>query len=146
MILKRGLIGKWLFITMLGNSFRCKLRIRFLLGNLLLPKLEKAADKGEDARVLTVLAAGKGGTIDVDDLGLKEYSTLKRNADVATSYNDLVVEVNSPLHTLNILRVQELAIRHPKLSFTHAYPGFVNTNIYANFPFYIRYPYLLTCD
>jgi hypothetical protein len=67
--------------------------LRFLLGNLLLPKLEKAADKGEDSRVLTVLAAGKGGTIDVDDLGLKEYSSLKRKADVATSYNDLLVEV-----------------------------------------------------
>jgi hypothetical protein len=71
------------------------LRLRFLLGNLLSAKLEKAADKGEDARVLTVLAAGKGGTIDIDDLGLKENTSLKRKADVATAYNDLFVEVNN---------------------------------------------------
>ena len=63
----------------------------------MVPKLEKAADKGEDARVLTVLAAGKGGTIDVDDLGLKEYSSLKRKADVATSYNDLFVEAKTEI-------------------------------------------------
>ena len=61
----------------------------------MVPKLEKAADKGEDARLLTVFAAGKGGAIDVDDLGLKEHSSLKHKADVATSYNDLVVEVNN---------------------------------------------------
>jgi hypothetical protein len=61
----------------------------------LLPKLQKAADKGEDARVMTVLAAGKGGPIDMDDLGLKNGAGLKRNADVTTTYNDLMVEVNT---------------------------------------------------
>jgi hypothetical protein len=67
-----------------------------LLANTLIPKLEKAADKGEEARVLTVLAAGYGGPIDVDDLGLKVNSGLKRKADAATTYNDLFVEVCSP--------------------------------------------------
>jgi len=60
----------------------------------LLPKLQKAADKGKDARVLTVLAAGKGGPIDMNDLGLKSGASLKRNADYSTTYNDLMVEVN----------------------------------------------------
>jgi len=69
------------------------LTVGFLLGNLLLPKLEKSVDKGEEARVLSVLAAGKGGTIDMDDLGLKKSSGLKRKADSATTYNDLMVEV-----------------------------------------------------
>jgi len=64
------------------------------MGNLLLPKLKAAADKGEDARVLTVLAAGKGGEIDMDDLGLKKSASLKRKADCATTYNDLMVEVS----------------------------------------------------
>lgn len=65
--------------------------------NLLLPKLEKAAEKGEDARVFSVLAAGHGGPIDLDDLGLKKSYGLKRKADSATTYNDLMVEVPSSL-------------------------------------------------
>lgn len=69
--------------------------ISFLLGNLLLPKLEKSADKGEEARVLSVLAAGKGGAIDLNDLGLKDSYGLKRKADSATTYNDLMIEVGS---------------------------------------------------
>lgn len=73
---------------------------RFLLGNLLLPKLEKAAENAEDARILSVLAAGKGGPIDLDDLGLKKSSGLKRKADSATTYNDLVIEVLSCNTTL----------------------------------------------
>jgi hypothetical protein len=55
--------------------------------------VQKAADKGEDARVLTVLSAGLGGPIDVDDLGLKEGVSLKRKADYTGTYNDMMVEV-----------------------------------------------------
>ena len=65
-----------------------------------MPKLEKSTDKGEEARVLSVLAAGKGGTIDMDDLGLKNRSSLKRKADSATTYNDLMVEVKGELSLL----------------------------------------------
>ena len=65
-----------------------------------MPKLEKSVDKGEEARVLSVLAAGKGGTIDTDDLGLKKSSSLKRKADSATTYNDLMVEVRGELSLL----------------------------------------------
>ena len=68
---------------------------RFLLGNLLIPNLEKASAQGEEARVLTVLAAGKGGSIDVDDLSNKEKASLVNKADYATTYNDLMVEVTS---------------------------------------------------
>jgi hypothetical protein len=63
------------------------------MGNLLIPKLEAAVDKGEDGRLLTVLAAGKGGAIDMDDLDLKKSASVKRKADCATTYNDLMVEV-----------------------------------------------------
>jgi len=66
---------------------------RFLMGNLFLPMLQAAVDKGEDGRLLTVLAAGKGGPINMDDLGLKQSSSLKRKADCAATYNDLMVEV-----------------------------------------------------
>jgi len=76
-----------------NSLFSLKLIFRFLLGNLLLPKLEKAAAKGENARVLTVLAAGKGGAIDLDDLGCKDNNGLAHKANAATSYNDLMVQV-----------------------------------------------------
>jgi len=69
------------------------LTISFLLGNLLLPKLEKSAEKGEEARVLSVLAAGKGGDVDLNDLGLKQNSGLRRKAQSCETYNDLMVEV-----------------------------------------------------
>jgi hypothetical protein len=75
------------------KSWKTNYEIRFLLGNLLLPKIEKAVERGEDGRVLSVLAAGYGGPIDMDDLGLKKSYGLKRKADSATTYNDLMVEV-----------------------------------------------------
>jgi hypothetical protein len=100
MILRKELTGKWLFIIIQGNLVLTLFDIRFLLGNLLLPKLEKAVDKGEDARLLTVLAAGVSGSIDLNDLGLKKHSSLKRKADSATRYNDSMVEVISLLSLL----------------------------------------------
>ena len=66
---------------------------RFLLTNLLLPQLEKAAAAGEEARVLTCLAAGLGGNIDLDDLGCRDNKGLKAKADSGATYNDLMVKV-----------------------------------------------------
>jgi hypothetical protein len=60
----------------------------------LLPALKKAKELGEDAKVLSVLAAGKGGKIDLDDLGLKKHFSLGRAASQAPTYNDLMVEVS----------------------------------------------------
>ncbi|PFH49858.1 hypothetical protein AMATHDRAFT_146712 [Amanita thiersii Skay4041] len=81
----------------------------------LMPSLEKAAQEGEDAKVMSVLAAGKGGQIDMQDLGLKKTYSVT-NAGLATpTYNDLMME--------------EFALRNPSISFIHAYPGFVRTPI-----------------
>lgn len=59
--------------------------------------MEKAADQGEDARVISVFSAGKGGAIDLDDLDVKNVSgtmsTIARKASVSGTYNDLIVEV-----------------------------------------------------
>jgi hypothetical protein len=112
---------------------------RFLLGNLLLPKLEAAAAEGQDSRMLTVLAAGQGGAIDLDDMDLQKNPSLKKKADFCISYNDLMVEVWGTFFEHHS-RLQELAIRYPKMSFTHSLPGFVNTNIANNLPFYLRIP------
>jgi hypothetical protein len=73
---------------------------RFLLANLLLPEVEKAAEKGEDARVISVLGAGYGTAIDVNNMNLSNAS-LKRKADFTTTYNDLMIEVSScPSHLI----------------------------------------------
>jgi hypothetical protein len=66
-----------------------------LLGNLLLPKLEAAAAEGQDSRLLTVLSAGSGGAIDLDDMDLQKNPSLKKKADFCITYNDLMVEVRT---------------------------------------------------
>ena len=59
----------------------------------LLPSLERAKEVGEEAKILSVLAAGKGGEIDVDDLGLKKGFSLPNAAMAAPTYTDLMMEV-----------------------------------------------------
>ena len=80
-----------------GRLLLAATEFRFLLANLLIPQLQSAEGKGEDARVMTVFAAGKQGSLDPDDLGLKKGAGLKRNADATTAYNDLMVEVTASL-------------------------------------------------
>ena len=59
----------------------------------LLPSLERAKEAGEEAKTISVLAAGKGGEIDVDDLGLKKNFSLSNAAMAAPTYTDLMMEV-----------------------------------------------------
>lgn len=66
---------------------------RWKLIDDLLPALRSARDAGEDAKVLSVLAAGKGGAIDVEDLGLKKAFTVVKAGLQAPTYNDLMMEV-----------------------------------------------------
>lgn len=88
--------------------------------------------------MLTVLSAGYGGAIDLDDMDLQKNPSLKKKADFCISYNDLMVEVETVFKHLSNL--QELAIRYPKMAFTHSFPGFVDTNLASNLPFYLRIP------
>jgi len=60
----------------------------------LLPLLQKARENNEEARVMSVLAPGNGGKVNVDDLGLKKtFGNLTAGLQVPT-YNDLFVEVH----------------------------------------------------
>lgn len=59
----------------------------------LLPLIQKAKDAGEDSKVLTVLAAGVGGKIDVDDLGLKKNFSVTAAGLQGPSYNDVMIKV-----------------------------------------------------
>eukprot|EP01119_Soliformovum_irregulare_P008994 TRINITY_DN22105_c0_g1_i1.p1 TRINITY_DN22105_c0_g1~~TRINITY_DN22105_c0_g1_i1.p1 ORF type:complete len:324 (+),score=63.97 TRINITY_DN22105_c0_g1_i1:60-974(+) len=98
---------------------------RFTLTYLLIPLLERAISLNQDARVMSVLAAGHGGHIYLDDLALKDNFGLKAAADVATTYNDLMVESFSQ--------------RHPKIGFFHIAPGIVSTPLAKNLPWYARW-------
>jgi len=90
----------------------------------LMPLLEKAKAQGEEARVLTVLAAGSNGKLDENDLDLKKGYGLKSAADNATAMNDYMCE--------------EFAAQHPDMAFIHAYPGVVRTPLLLNFHWSIR--------
>ncbi|KAJ7366109.1 NAD-P-binding protein [Mycena albidolilacea] len=79
----------------------------------LMPLLQNAAASAEDAKVYSVLGAGTGSAIDLDDLGLKKrYSALKA-ATAAATYTDLMME--------------KFATTNPQVQFTHAFPGLVRT-------------------
>eukprot|EP01103_Thecamoeba_quadrilineata_P006150 TRINITY_DN15875_c0_g1_i1.p1 TRINITY_DN15875_c0_g1~~TRINITY_DN15875_c0_g1_i1.p1 ORF type:complete len:304 (+),score=47.55 TRINITY_DN15875_c0_g1_i1:74-985(+) len=108
----------------IDKKLACNFYSRFLLIKELLPLLENAAKEGEEARVLTVLAAGKEGPIFKDDLDLKQNFSLMNAANVATTYNSLMIE--------------EYSNRHPNVSFMHIYPGYVNTSITDSLPWYLR--------
>ncbi|OAX40473.1 NAD(P)-binding protein [Rhizopogon vinicolor AM-OR11-026] len=90
----------------------------------LLPLLRKAKDAGEDAKVLTVLGAGRGGEIDLEDLGLKKNYTLAKAAGAAETYNDLMIE--------------EFSSREPDLTFTHITPGVVLTPLLTPKQWYLK--------
>jgi len=61
-----------------------------------------------------------------DDFDLKKHYGLREAANVAPFHNDLMVE--------------EFSLRHPKLPFMHAFPGFVDTPLATKdtLPWYVR--------
>ncbi|KAH9836131.1 uncharacterized protein C8Q71DRAFT_760776 [Rhodofomes roseus] len=86
-------------------------RTKFVLD--LLPLLQKARDAGEDARVLNVGAAGHGGPIDFNDMGMRQTSGVLKKRGIAVTYLDSVMEI--------------FASRVPGAMFSHIYPGLVDT-------------------
>ncbi|KAF9061636.1 hypothetical protein BDP27DRAFT_1142382, partial [Rhodocollybia butyracea] len=80
-----------------------------------MPALVKAKEDGEDAKIFSTLTTKRTGPkIDLSDLGMKK--TKPANTSIITTiYNDLMMD--------------ELTLRHPSLTFVHAYPGWVSTNI-----------------
>ncbi|EDQ99791.1 uncharacterized protein LACBIDRAFT_315315 [Laccaria bicolor S238N-H82] len=53
---------------------------RWTFANGLPPALKRAKEDGEDVKVCSVLGAGKGGEIDVEDLGLKKSFSVAKAA------------------------------------------------------------------
>ena len=59
----------------------------------LLPSIGKANNGIDEARVMTVMAAGRGGNVDSKDLGLKKNYSIALSATACATYNDLSVKV-----------------------------------------------------
>lgn len=59
----------------------------------LMPLLEAAKAAGEDVRVVSVLTAGRGREVDLDDLELRKGYGVRPESQTASTYNDLMVEV-----------------------------------------------------
>ncbi|KAJ7864205.1 hypothetical protein B0H13DRAFT_2353800 [Mycena leptocephala] len=81
----------------------------------LLPAVEAAKEAGEDGKVMVVLAAGYGGKIDLKDLGLKKSFSVGNTTAAALTYNDIMIN--------------DLAAQHPALTFIHAHPSVVTSNL-----------------
>ncbi|TFK81993.1 NAD(P)-binding protein [Polyporus arcularius HHB13444] len=79
----------------------------------LLPLVRKAKDAGEDAKVMSVLAPGHGGPVNLDDLAMKKSYNFAKAGLASPTYTDLMFE--------------HYAKENPDLAFIHIYPGLVAT-------------------
>lgn len=84
---------------------------RWTIINMLINLVQKAADAGEPARVLTVQGAGNEIDIDLFDLELAKRYTPERSEKMASTYNSLAC-----------LRFARL---YPSIAFIHSHPGHV---------------------
>ncbi|KAJ7059765.1 hypothetical protein C8F01DRAFT_1059117 [Mycena amicta] len=92
----------------------------------LLPALRAAREAGQDARVAAIHTAGRGGPIDVNDLGLLKgiKGGLRKIGSLIAqlaSYQDLMAEGFAAHDSSGI-------------TFTHAFPGSVSTPLLAKSP------------
>ncbi|PVG01536.1 hypothetical protein CPB86DRAFT_794903 [Serendipita vermifera] len=72
-----------------------------------------AAENGERTGVMSILGAGHGGAVDLNDLGLVKTYTLKNAGTYAITCTDAAI--------------QEFASRYPTVPFYHAFPGMVSS-------------------
>ncbi|KAK6980668.1 hypothetical protein R3P38DRAFT_2579555 [Favolaschia claudopus] len=85
----------------------------------LIPALRAAQAAGQDARVSAIHSAGRGGLIDLNDLGLVNtltdlrLKTMGKLISQLASYQDLMVE--------------SFGERNHSISFAHTFPGLVDT-------------------
>ncbi|KAE9404725.1 hypothetical protein BT96DRAFT_955518 [Gymnopus androsaceus JB14] len=97
-----------------------KLLAMFIHG--LVPALVQAKEAGEDAKVFSVLAAGKGGKVNLEDLGLKKTFSFSNVFLETPTYTDLMMQFS-----YTISNRSEYASRYPSLTFCHACPGLVSS-------------------
>ncbi|KAJ7865026.1 hypothetical protein B0H14DRAFT_2504825 [Mycena olivaceomarginata] len=86
----------------------------------LLPSLRAAREAGEDARVAAVHTAGRGIPVDLEDLGLEKG--LQRGVRGARS-------LVGQLASYQDLMAEAFGAHDPTLTFTHTFPGSVDTPV-----------------
>ncbi|KAG8846172.1 hypothetical protein FRB91_001111, partial [Serendipita sp. 411] len=95
----------------IDRKLACNFYARFRFIHDLAPLVEKAAENGETVGVASILAAGRGGPVQLDDLGLVKRYTLRNAEGHAVTYNDAAME--------------EFARLYPKVRFAQIFPGVV---------------------
>ncbi|KAF8338531.1 hypothetical protein F5887DRAFT_982700 [Amanita rubescens] len=105
---------------------------RWVFTQELLHLLRNAENAKQRASVLTIMGAGWGPKIDLDDLDLKKKYTSMACAQITVTYNDLMTV--------------EFARKEPRIAFTHIYPGVVDTPTLRATHWILRtLMYLFTC-
>jgi len=77
----------------IDRKLACNFYARFRFIHDLVPLVEKAVEKGERTGVTSVFSAGKGGSVDLDDLGLVKGFTLMKAASQMATYTDAAFDV-----------------------------------------------------
>jgi NAD(P)-dependent dehydrogenase (short-subunit alcohol dehydrogenase family) len=94
------------FFTMKGRDetpegidrrLACNFYARFRFIHDLAPLVEKAAENGENTGVMSVLGAGRGGRVDLNDLGLVKGFSLANFARGSITYTDSIMQVSSSI-------------------------------------------------
>ncbi|EJD45562.1 NAD(P)-binding protein [Auricularia subglabra TFB-10046 SS5] len=98
------------------------------------PLVEKAGAAGEDAHIMTVVYAGIGGPVDLDDIALKK-------AVQAPVWK--VPEMRARFSTYTDIYTLELAERFPHVAVTHVYPGFIASGLKREMPFILRWVFTI---
>ncbi|KAI1347645.1 short-chain dehydrogenase/reductase [Xylaria sp. FL0043] len=98
----------------LDASMTTRYYSRIRIAQLLLPLLNKS----RSPRVVSILAGGREGPVDEDDLALKRPGNFSMSS---ASYHSC---------TMNTLMLERLATENPRISFIHAFPGVVDTPLF----------------
>ncbi|KAJ7661147.1 hypothetical protein B0H17DRAFT_1094581 [Mycena rosella] len=111
-------------ITSEGLDLHLALRYywRYVFIHELLPLVKNAHDRGEDAKVMSVLGAGRGSPkrpLDLENLGnqvkprVGRFTVALRSIIMSSGYTDAMLA--------------HFAARNPDIAFTHIHPGIVRT-------------------
>jgi hypothetical protein len=83
----------------LDRKLACNFCARFRFIYDLTPLVEKAAENGEQVGVMSVLAAGRGGRVNLNDLDLVKSYGLKNVEGTGVTYTDSVSQVSKHMNT-----------------------------------------------
>ncbi|KAG8810299.1 hypothetical protein FRC19_004633 [Serendipita sp. 401] len=103
----------------IDRKMACNFYARFRFIHDLAPLVEKAADRGELVGVTSILAAGRGGRVELDNLGLMKGYGRRTAQEHAVTYTDAAMET--------------FATMYPKVRFAQVFPGGVTTPMTTSF-------------